>query len=84
MKNIIRKVGIIVLLVLIGFSMTSCSYEVECEWCNGSGVCSSCNGEGYKTDMSKLVKCTSCNGSGVCSSCNGTGKRTKNDFDRPW
>ncbi|MDO4311210.1 MAG: hypothetical protein Q4C43_10930 [Prevotella sp.] len=46
--------------------------------CNGTGICSRCNGDGKYFDNSfgnaKWVDpCGSCNGSGKCSSCNGTG-----------
>ncbi len=47
--------------------------------CNGSGVCSRCNGDGkyYDTSfgLSKWVDCKTCGGSGECPSCDGTGYR---------
>ena len=48
--------------------------------CNGSGVCSRCNGKGHYYDntfgLNKLVDpCVTCGGSGKCPSCGGTGYR---------
>lgn len=48
--------------------------------CNGSGVCSTCNGKKYYYDSTfgnrHLVDpCVTCNGTGRCPSCNGTGRR---------
>ena len=48
--------------------------------CNGTGVCSTCNGKGRYYDASFgnghwVNPCIACNGSGKCSSCRGTGYR---------
>lgn len=48
--------------------------------CNGTGVCSACNGKGryYDTSFGNghwVSPCVNCNGSGKCPSCNGTGYR---------
>lgn len=48
--------------------------------CNGSGVCSKCNGKGKYYDSSFGISrwvdpCTTCGGSGKCPSCHGTGHK---------
>lgn len=48
--------------------------------CNGSGVCSKCNGKGQYYDTSYgysrwVDPCITCGGSGKCPSCGGTGRR---------
>ena len=65
MKNLLKLLGIIVFIAIIGFSMISC--EEDCRWCKGSGDCSmggaDCN----------IIGCNSCY-YGACSRCGGTGK----------
>ena len=48
--------------------------------CNGTGVCSTCNGKGryYDTSFGNghwVNPCVTCNGNGKCPSCKGTGYR---------
>ena len=53
---------------------TSAAMEM---YCNGSGVCNHCNGQGYVNNsylgVDSPMKCTYCNGTGSCQSCHGTG-----------
>lgn len=44
-----------------------CSETVDCETCNGTGVCAGCHG-------AKSIICPVCDGKKECPSCNGTGK----------
>lgn len=44
-----------------------CSTKIECPSCDGSGICSKCQGN-------RQITCTVCNGSQECPSCYGTGK----------
>lgn len=58
----------------------------RCSECNGSGVCSLCDGTGRITinphpspqysigDGSGTSRCYLCNGSGKCPDCGGTGR----------
>ncbi len=44
---------------------------VECFMCHGDGVCSNCNGEGFRNGR----RCHSCKGNGKCDVCGGKGVR---------
>ncbi len=44
---------------------------VECIRCHGDGVCSNCNGEGFRNGR----RCHSCKGNGKCEICGGKGVR---------
>lgn len=47
----------------------TCDTTITCPSCNGSGICSTCNGD-------KQVVCPVCDGTKECVSCNGTGRFT--------
>lgn len=56
------------------------SHALDNAHCNGTGVCSTCNGKGryYDTSFGNghwVNPCVTCNGSGKCPSCKGTGYR---------
>ena len=58
------------------------SYWESCNWCHGSGQCSSCNGSGILRDnmfgTGRTSPCPNCehNHNGVCSHCHGSKGRT--------
>jgi len=70
MKNLIKIVGIIVIVAMIGFSLLSCQ-ENECTSCNGTGNCYACGGNG-RVDGNVCGECYP-TGSGKCRSCDGDG-----------
>lgn len=64
-------------------SNSSHSLYTKCTTCNGTGVCTGCNGRcgewrntGYYigTDTKSWIECGSCRGSGKCAICFGRGK----------
>lgn len=45
----------------------------KCEWCDGTGVCHLCHGDGWLAD--DRTPCISCDTEdGVCENCHGVGK----------
>jgi hypothetical protein len=46
----------------------------DCEDCNGSGDCPTCDGKGSKGKGDDAEDCKDCDGSGDCDCCDGTGK----------
>lgn len=66
-----KKTALLLALLTVFFSLTSCGYN--CETCHDETkiVCSDCNGE-------KEILCSWCGGDGFvpCALCNGTGSRS--------
>lgn len=53
------------------------SVYTKCRLCNGSGVCTSCNGRGTSWKIyggNDHSACPSCHGNGRCFNCHGTGR----------
>ena len=70
MKNVFRIIGIILIVVMIGFVIASCN-DGSCGHCLADpGKCGFCWGTGKLNEDD----CTYCNGSGKCKTCDGTGK----------
>jgi uncharacterized lipoprotein YehR (DUF1307 family) len=82
MKKVIKLVGIIVFVAVVGFSLAGCDdYGVyTCGNCNGTGDCEYCDGTGTDQDG---YKCYLCKGTGDCSHCEGSGK-TKGEGEIVW
>ena len=45
----------------------------NCPSCS-NGICSYCNGRGYRTVGKNQIECSGCHGTGDCRRCNGTGE----------
>jgi DnaJ-class molecular chaperone len=79
MKKIIKFVGIIALLAVIGFSLAGCEEDEPCGTCFGTGDCQKCDGIGsYPTGLfDQKTACSLCKGTGRCPPCDGTGIKKK-------
>ncbi len=61
-----------------GSSGSNNTSRLECLFCNGSGDCSTCGGDGYRYSFAmdnERLNCYRCNTSGNCTYCGGTGRR---------
>ena len=61
-----------------GSGSGSNKFVPSCVFCNGSGRCSRCGGDGYTYSFAmdnERLNCYKCNASGKCSFCHGSGKR---------
>lgn len=66
------KIMIIFMLVSILFLAISClGPEEPCHYCNGSGDCGGCGGNG---ELAGGLTCGLCGGDGVCAWCDGSGE----------
>lgn len=78
-----KKTLIIIMVLVLALAMIACN---TCKWCDGSGVCFTCDGDGIML-CPKVIQliagqvsshgdsCTMCGGYGkmFCTACNGTG-----------
>jgi len=68
MKGLFKKIFIILLLLVIGFSITSCGEKVDCRHCGGSGEPCTTISQYCELSVSKCVdfnnKCGLCLGLG--------------------
>ena len=70
-KAIIGITGFTCLLFVMSGSLHA-QTQTHCRFCNGTGVCVTCDGSGKRIYNPKR-NCTVCKGSGVCSLCDGKG-----------
>lgn len=72
---------IITLLLVEALLLGSCIIvhgsvdSIDCGYCDHSGCCTACGGEGGFGDGADSEPCLCCRGSGECIFCHGTGYR---------
>ena len=48
--------------------------EKHCQFCNGSGQCALCSGNGSYREDGNYIECADCLSEGKCAKCRGTGE----------